>query len=100
MKIKILETIDLQELSSRLGERMNAIESELVATLTLCGPVNMSIASASDTGQNLQDAVNNVELLRKNLYNIDSKLEDIQVILSGYEQTINSVQTEEDSDDS
>ena len=99
MKIKILETIDLQELPSRLNERMNAIESEIVATLTLCGPVDTSIASASDTGQNLQNAISNVDLLRQNLYNIDSKLEDIQTILSGYEEIVNSKQAEESEPD-
>ncbi len=100
MKIKILETIDLQELSSRLNERMAAIKNEIVTTLTLCEPVNTSVISASDTGQNLQNAVRSVEALRQNLYNVDLKLQDIQNILAGYEDAINSEQVEEQENDS
>tara|TARA_R110000824_G_scaffold236022_5_gene424798 strand:+ start:1962 stop:2267 length:306 start_codon:yes stop_codon:yes gene_type:complete len=100
VKIKIAETIDTTELSTRLQQMMEVIKGHVVDGLSLCDPVTAVITSASDTGENLAMANKNVALLRQNLYDIDVKLEDIQMILSGYDKIINtdSTDTKEESD--
>ena len=100
MKIKIAETIDVAELSTHLQQMMEAIKAQVVDGLSLCDPVTATITSASDTGENLDTAQQNVALLRQRLFNIDVKLEDIQMILSGYDKIINTepTDTKEESD--
>lgn len=95
MKIKIAETIDVAELSTHLQQMMEAIKTQVVDSLTLCDPVTATVTSASDTGENLDTAQKNVAMLRQQLFNIDVKLEDIQMILSGYNNAINPTTTEE-----
>ena len=98
MKIKIAETIDVAELSTHLQQMMETIKTQVVDGLSLCDPVTATITSASDTGENLDAAHENVAMLRQRLFNIDVKLEDIQMILSGYNNIINAESAEENSD--
>jgi len=100
VKIKIAETIDVAELSTHLQQMMKAIKTQVVDGLSLCDPVTATITSASDTGENLDTAQQNVALLRQRLFNIDVKLEDIQMILSGYDKIINTepADTKEEND--
>ena len=88
MKLKVAETMDVEEIPQKLAEMMEQIKTSVVSELTLCDPVASAIVSAAAQGGDLSAARTHVLSMRNNLYNIDVKLEDIAMILGGLEKIL------------
>lgn len=88
MKLKVAETIDVEEIPQKLAEMMEQIKRSVVTELTLCDPVASAIVSAVTQGDDLTAARAHVLSMRSHLYNIDVKLEDVAMILSGLEKIL------------
>jgi len=112
MKLKVAETMDVEEIPQKLAEMMQQIKEAVVGELTLCDPVAAAIVSAATQGGDLAGARSHVLSMRSKLYNIDVKLEDVAMILGGLEEILKEQATptsppstleldmETDSDDS
>tara|TARA_Y100000310_G_scaffold6630_1_gene7440 strand:- start:124 stop:462 length:339 start_codon:yes stop_codon:yes gene_type:complete len=88
MKLKVAETMDVEEIPQKLAEMMEQIKKSVVTELTLCDPVASAIVSAATQGDDLAAARAHVLSMRSHLYNIDVKLEDIAMILGGLEKIL------------
>ena len=88
MKLKVAETMDVEEIPQKLAEMMEQIKTSVVSELTLCDPIASAIVSAAAQGGDLSAARAHVLSMRSNLYNIDVKLEDIAMILGGLEKIL------------
>ena len=88
MKLKVAETIDVEEIPQKLAEMMEQIKTSVVNELTLCAPVASAIMAAATQGGDLAGARTHILSMRNNLYNIDVKLEDIAMILGGLEKIL------------
>ena len=88
MKLKVAETMDVEEIPQKLAEMMEQIKTSVVNELTLCAPVASAIVAAAAQGKDLAGARAHVLSMRSNLYNIDVKLEDIAMILGGLEKIL------------
>jgi len=88
MKLKVAETMDVEEIPQKLAEMMEQIKTSVVTELTLCEPVASAIVAAAAQGGDLAGARAHVLSMRSNLYNIDVKLEDIAMILGGLEKIL------------
>ena len=88
MKLKVAETMDVEEIPQKLAEMMEQIKASVVNELTLCDPVASVIVAAASEGGDLAAARAHVLSMRGHLYNIDVKLEDVAMILSGLEKIL------------
>jgi hypothetical protein len=88
MKLKVAETMDVEEVPQKLAKMMEHIKMSVVNELTLCDPVASAIVSTATHGGDFKAARDHVLAMRGHLYNIDVKLEDVAMILSGLEKIL------------
>ena len=99
MKLKISETIDASELSSRLEQMIDEVKNKLVSQVVLCektkGDIRFVVERPDKAGRN---AVTNINLLRQAIFDADLKLEDVLMILDGYNQILDNKKKEQEEE--